>query len=73
MDDGSVKIQSGININIKRTDGEYDRAGDLSQAHILIVVIPLANLDLLIPDTTGDGVDNVAIITSIVIHIGITV
>lgn len=25
MDDGSVKIQSGININIKRTDGEFDQ------------------------------------------------
>lgn len=24
MDDGSVKIQSGININIKRTDGKFN-------------------------------------------------
>lgn len=29
MDDGTVKIQSGININIKRTDGKLRKRGNI--------------------------------------------
>lgn len=53
MDDGSVKIQSGININIKRTDGEYDHAGDITEAIILFHTIPSRNWLLLVPDGTA--------------------